>query len=122
MSTKRQPISDEDYAAVFGRVFVTNTFDRPPSALQVVGRTKFYVRARPVPMVPARNARYGEVSHHPAWDLVEKPAPGSDTREHTSLYSLAKFQGRHHYISNAKDKLCAYMVDDGDEHGYLAVE
>jgi hypothetical protein len=121
MSVLRQPIPDEDYATVFGRVFVTNTFDRPLLALQVVGRTRFYVRARPVPMVPAQDARYGEMSHHVAWDTVEKPAPGSDTKEHTSLYSLTRPQGAY-CISRAKENIHAYMVDDGDEHGFLAVE
>lgn len=117
----RQPISDEDYAVAFGRVFVSKT-SYDAQALQVVGRTKFYVRARGVPMVSASDRRYGDATHRVAWDRVEKPAPGSDTKEHTGLYSLIKYKGTHYCISKAKENVYAFMVDDGDEHGYLAVE
>ncbi len=113
-------ITDEDYAAVLGKVFV-NKGSYSVDAYQVVGKTKCYVRAVSVPFVSAYVPLHGDGSHVIDWAKVTKPLPGSNSKE-GALYSLAKFEDGQYCISKTKDDMHAFMVDDGDAHPFSTVE
>lgn len=113
-------VTDADYAAVLGRVFVSKT-SYDVQAVQVVGKTKCYVRAVSVPMTSTRVPLYGDASHKIDWQKVTKPGPDSDNKE-AKRYSLERFECGTYCISNTKDQFYAFMVDDESDQPFGTVE
>ncbi|AGO85463.1 hypothetical protein psal_cds_1182 [Pandoravirus salinus] len=128
----RAAISDDDYAAVLGKVFVYTT-SYAASAYQVVGRTKCYVRAISVPLVSTHVALYGDGAHKIDWTKVVQPAPGSNSKK-GSLYSLVRHNNGDdgdvdgdasdeptYCLVKASDDFYAFPVETGSDHAFTTV-
>lgn len=120
----RPAISDDDYGRVFGKVFVHKT-SYSVKAYQVVGRTKCYVRALPVPLKHTYDNPSGTGSHTIDWENVEKPPAGSNCKE-GDLFSLetttATKPEQRYVLARVRDNVWAYQVDDGDGKSFATVE
>jgi hypothetical protein len=121
-------ISDDDYAAVLGKVFV-HTTSYATDAYQVVGRTKCYVRAIRVPLVSAHVPLYGDGAHKIDWTQVAQPAPGSNSKK-GDLYSLVRGwddddgsddDGPTYWLTKARDDFHAFPIETGSDHAFTTV-
>lgn len=116
-------ISDDDYAAVLGKVFV-HTTSYAAEAYQVVGRTKCYVRAVRVPLVSAHVPLYGDGAHKIDWTKVAQPAPASNSKE-GDLYSLVRGDPDDdepaHWLTKAAGDFHAFPVETGSDAIFTTV-
>lgn len=116
-------ISDDDYAAVLGKVFV-HTTSYAAEAYQVVGRTKCYVRAVRVPLVSTHVPLYGDGAHKIDWTKVAQPAPASNSKE-GDLYSLVRGDPDDdepaHWLTKAAGDFHAFPVETGSDAIFTTV-
>ncbi|AVK75449.1 hypothetical protein pqer_cds_1027 [Pandoravirus quercus] len=128
----RAAISDDDYAAVLGKVFV-HTTSYAADAYQVVGRTKCYVRAIHVPLVSTHVALYGDGAHKIDWTQVVQPAPGSNSKK-GNLYSLVRSDDDDsdgdggdvsdqptYWLTKVGDDFHAFPIETGSDHVFTTV-
>lgn len=116
-------ISDDDYAAVLGKVFV-HTTSYAAEAYQVVGRTKCYVRAIPVPLVSTHVPLYGDGAHKIDWTKVVQPAPDSNSKK-GDLYSLVRGDPDDgepaHWLTKSASDFHAFPVETGSDDVFRTV-
>ncbi|BCU02947.1 hypothetical protein [Pandoravirus japonicus] len=116
-------VSDDDYAAVLGKVFV-HTTSYAAEAYQVVGRTKCYVRAIRVPLVSTHVAAYGDGAHKVDWAKVAQPAPASNSKK-GDLYSLVRGDPDDdeptHWLTKAAGDFHAFPVETGSDEVFTTV-